>query len=203
MLTWHLEVKPWCKCFCDYWIFLNLSFEYSGVTHSEILTLKHHLSFLLLSGSHNIVHRCQQIIILGRTFAVILRCLQGFEVCQQIRLYMLHESDRNCTTHLCKWVLIPSSLHKLNSAPILRHCVWHGTVTVFILGTGRQVIAFTKSGPPCWTTYWTATVSLFHVTVYWAFALHMPSVCFIYLWLEIPHLTLESREMKYLLNVTH
>lgn len=83
------------------------------------------------------------------------------------------------------------------------HCAWHGIVRVSIWNreTSHNVHKFRTSllnhllNGNC-------KLILRHC-VYWAFALHMRSVCFIYLWLEIPPLTLESREMKYLLNVTH
>lgn len=83
------------------------------------------------------------------------------------------------------------------------HCAWHGTVTASIWNreTSHNFHKF-RTSLLNHLLKGNCKLILCH-SVYWAFALHMRSVCFIYLWLEIPYLTLESREMKYLLNVTH
>lgn len=87
--------------------------------------------------------------------------------------------------------------HSINpTQQSLCHCVWHGTVTVFIwnreMGHSLHKIRTSLLSLLLDDNYRPVPCH----SVYWAFALHMWSVCFIYLCLEIPHLTLESREMK-------
>lgn len=83
------------------------------------------------------------------------------------------------------------------------HCACHGTMTVSIWNRETSH-NFEKFRTSLLKHLLNSKCELILCrSVYWACALHMRRACFIYFWLEIPYLTLESWEMKYLLNVTH
>jgi hypothetical protein len=92
----------------------------------------------------------------------------------------------------------PSHSFSPNSATFPSHCGWHGKVTVFMLNSHCKIRSSLLNHSLSGNYKFISCHS-----VYLAFALHMLSVCFIYLYLEIPCLTAESIKRQHLVNVIH